>query len=88
MPVPQVLGELIDQEGIIVYQGARYKPLPAIAQVMHGLRSGAANLHCICIAVPGRNHKPLLLHQGAEAKGSLSCRAIMLTLWCIACCSW
>ena len=30
---PQVLGELIDQEGIIVYQGARYKPLPAIAQV-------------------------------------------------------
>jgi hypothetical protein len=29
----QVLGELIDQEGIIVYQGARYKPLPAIAQV-------------------------------------------------------
>jgi hypothetical protein len=32
----QVLGELIDQEGIIVYQGARYKPLPAIAQVMLG----------------------------------------------------
>lgn len=31
----QVLGELIDQEGIIVYQGARYKPLPAIAQVEH-----------------------------------------------------
>ena len=28
-----MLGELIDQEGIIVYQGARYKPLPAIAQV-------------------------------------------------------
>ena len=29
----QVLGELIGQEGIIVYQGARYKPLPAVAQV-------------------------------------------------------
>lgn len=34
LPSPmQVLGKMIGQEGIIVYQGARYKPLPAVAQV-------------------------------------------------------
>ena len=29
----QVLGEIMAQEGVTVFQGARYKPLPAIAQV-------------------------------------------------------
>lgn len=44
---PQVLGELIEQEGIIVYQGARYKPLPAIAQVR---RPAAASARTCCNA--------------------------------------
>ena len=28
----QVLGEIMEQEGAPIFNGARYKPLPAIAQ--------------------------------------------------------
>jgi len=49
--VIEVLGELIGQEGIIVYQGARYKPLPAVAQLVtdrdRGVRAAALGLMAV-----------------------------------------
>ena len=43
----QVMGEIMEQEGATIFNGARYKPLPAIAQARSPADADIATNTCV-----------------------------------------